>query len=75
MCSSITTPAVLLSPSSGKLSNQGTIQLTEQQVPVYTVLLGSQIVLPWFGPHVPSVEYTGAALSTALMDSERKDSG
>lgn len=33
-----------------------------QQVPLYTVLLGSQMVFPFAGPHVPSVEYFGACL-------------
>jgi hypothetical protein len=34
----------------------------------YEVLCGSQSILPWFGPHVPSVEYTFARLINSSVE-------
>ncbi len=42
----------------------------------YEVLCGSQSILPWFGPHVPSVEYTFARLiNSSVGGARRKDKG
>lgn len=45
----------------------------EQHPPVYALLFGSQIVSPWAGPHVPSVEKGGACLSWNCWSSDSSD--
>lgn len=70
---SIATPAVLLRECQPMSSIRFNVSPTEQHPPVYTLLFGSQIVLPWAGPQVPSVENTGPSLASSSGSAGRND--